>query len=299
MREFSSIALVDAKGRILLQERDEHAPFYPDKWCLPGGGIEAGESCADAAVRELGEETGVVDLLGGLELLGRFRLHSELYGGEDDVALYWAQTDLTDADIVCGEGRQMVFVDPHEARALHLIRAGEIELAAVVGASRYRERYGDSAAGIDWVRSGTTPRRFAGVILVDPAGRILLQERDEHPRIDPLTWGLAGGHVEADESFEAAAYRELEEETGVRIAPGGLRLWREFAVDHLAAYGTVDRMQVYVAATTLTDADIDCREGKQIVFVDPDRVRGLDYSKAAAVIVPEFLDSATYAELVG
>ena len=29
-------------------------------------------------------------------------------------------------------------------------------------------------------------------------------------------------------------------------------------------------MQVFVAATDLTDADIDCREGRQIVFVDPD-----------------------------
>ena len=50
-------------------------------------------------------------------------------------------------------------------------------------------------------------RRFAGVILVDRRGWILLQERDEHPRIDPETWGLAGGHVEDGEDFETAAYR--------------------------------------------------------------------------------------------
>ena len=43
---------------------------------------------------------------------------------------------------------------------------------------------------------GPDPRRFAGVVLVDRRGWILLQERDEHPRIDPEKWGLAGGHVD-------------------------------------------------------------------------------------------------------
>ena len=48
----------------------------------------------------------------------------------------------------------------------------------------------------------------------------------------------------------------------------------EFVVDHREAYGTWDVMQVFVAATDLTDADIDCREGRQIVFVDPTVARG-------------------------
>jgi len=140
---------------------------------------------------------------------------------------------------------------------------------------------------------------FAGVVLVDPRGWILLQERDEHPRIDPNTWGLAGGHLEAGESFEVGAHRELEEETGVRLAPGELELYGEFMVDHRRAYGTWDRMQVFVAATTLTDADIECHEGRQIVFVDPVTVPELDLSAGAAVILPAFLASTHYQDLVG
>jgi 8-oxo-dGTP pyrophosphatase MutT (NUDIX family) len=140
-------------------------------------------------------------------------------------------------------------------------------------------------------------RRFSGVVLVDPEGRILLQERDEHPRIDPEKWGLAGGHVEPGEDFETAAYRELEEETGVRLDPGTLELFGEFTVDHREAYGTWDRMQVFVAATHLTDDDIECHEGRQIVFVDPDVARGLDLTAGATDIVPAFLDSPTYARL--
>ena len=61
------------------------------------------------------------------------------------------------------------------------------------------------------------------MILVDRQGWVLLQERDEHPRIDPDCWGLVGGHVDEGEDVETAAYRELTEETDVVAAPGGLR----------------------------------------------------------------------------
>ncbi|PUA79639.1 NUDIX domain-containing protein [Nocardioides currus] len=140
-------------------------------------------------------------------------------------------------------------------------------------------------------------RRFAGIILVDRRGWILLQERDEHPRIDPEKWGLTGGHVEDGESFETAAHRELEEETDVRVDPGGLELFAEFLVDHREAYGTWDRMQVFVAATDLTDDDIECHEGRQIVFVEPATARGLDLTHAAVDIVPAFLSSDIYASM--
>jgi 8-oxo-dGTP pyrophosphatase MutT (NUDIX family) len=139
--------------------------------------------------------------------------------------------------------------------------------------------------------------RFASVLLVDPRGWVLLQERDEHAVIDPERWGLAGGHVEEGEPFEAAAYRELAEETGIELARGVLRRWQQIEVFH-EAYGTLDELQVWVGATSLTDEDIVVGEGRQIVFVDPDRARGLELTAAAERIVPEFLDSDTYADLV-
>lgn len=138
--------------------------------------------------------------------------------------------------------------------------------------------------------------RFSGVLLVDPRGWLLLQERDEHAPIDPERWGLAGGHVEDGEEFEAAAYRELAEETGIRLAAGELALWQEVEVFH-QVYDTLDRMQVFVAATALTDADVVVGEGRQIVFVDPATARGLPLTAAASRIVPEFLESETYRRL--
>lgn len=52
-------ALLGPQG-ILLCRRSPAAKAYPDKWDLPGGHIEAGESAADALVRELREELGIM-----------------------------------------------------------------------------------------------------------------------------------------------------------------------------------------------------------------------------------------------
>lgn len=138
--------------------------------------------------------------------------------------------------------------------------------------------------------------RFASVLLVDAHGRLLLQERDEHPVIDPERWGLVGGHVEDGEEYEAAAYRELAEETGLVLPRGTLSLWREIEVFH-DAYGTLDAAQVWFAAVDLTDADIVVGEGRQIVFVEPEVARRLDHTASATRVVPEFLDSEEYRRL--
>jgi 8-oxo-dGTP diphosphatase len=140
-------------------------------------------------------------------------------------------------------------------------------------------------------------RRFSGVVLVDPRGWLLLQERDEHPRIDPDCWGLVGGHVDPGEDVEQAAYRELAEETEVVVPPGSLTWFGEFEVDHTAAYGTWDQMTTYAAPTDLTDADIVCHEGRRIVFVDPADVPRLALTKGAGVILPAFLGSDLYRRL--
>ena len=136
-------------------------------------------------------------------------------------------------------------------------------------------------------------QRFSSVILVDHRGWVLLQERDEFPAIDPEKWGFVGGHLEEGEDYLAGAYRELEEETGVRLADG-LQLFGEYAVQHS---GSQDRFRIYVMRTDLGDADIACHEGRQIVFVEPSRARELDLTAAARIGLPEFLDSAAYAAM--
>ena len=58
--------------------------------------------------------------------------------------------------------------------------------------------------------------RAVHIWLFDDEGRLLLQMRSASKDQFPLTWtSSASGHVDAGESYESAARRELEEELGV------------------------------------------------------------------------------------
>lgn len=141
-------------------------------------------------------------------------------------------------------------------------------------------------------------RHFSSVVLVDPRGHLLLQERDEHAGIDPERWGFPGGHLERDESPEAAARRELAEETGVHL-PGALVEIGTWWITHRdpAADAEPDEVHLYAAAVDLADGDVACHEGRRMVFVDPAVARDLPLTVAAAVILPDFLDSRLYGSM--
>ncbi|MCS6854169.1 MAG: NUDIX domain-containing protein [Elioraea sp.] len=65
---------------------------------------------------------------------------------------------------------------------------------------------------------------FAAALLRDPAGRYLVQVRDQAPGIlHPGAYGLFGGGIEEGEKAEEAIRRELLEEIG--WVPDDLRFW--------------------------------------------------------------------------
>jgi 8-oxo-dGTP diphosphatase len=141
---------------------------------------------------------------------------------------------------------------------------------------------------------------LASVILVDARGRLLLQERDEHALVSPNQWGLVGGHLEDGEGWEAALYRELEEETGLRM-DSGLELWFDEIVQHSPKVSAhlADHWKIWAGRVDLTDDDITVGEGRQIVFVDPAKVTdgSLDLAVATQHVLPLFLASDLYRSL--
>ena len=77
-------AAIDEAGRVCLVRHT-----YVAGWHLPGGGIEAGESAAEAMIREFREEAEiVVDPAQPLRLHGFY--HNRAAAGRDHVALYVA-----------------------------------------------------------------------------------------------------------------------------------------------------------------------------------------------------------------
>lgn len=67
-RQSARVLLLDEEGRVLLLRclSDPADPTAGELWSTPGGGVEPGESPAEAAVRELREETGIATDAGEL-----------------------------------------------------------------------------------------------------------------------------------------------------------------------------------------------------------------------------------------
>jgi 8-oxo-dGTP diphosphatase len=110
------------------------------------------------------------------------------------------------------------------------------------------------------------------VLLTVRAGRlaVLLVQRDGHPFRG--RWALPGGFVEPDEDLDAAAGRELAEETGVSVAPGEARVELGH-LEQLRTYGTPGRdprMRVvsvaYVGFTAHSEAAIAGSDAADVRF---------------------------------
>jgi 8-oxo-dGTP diphosphatase len=134
--ELAGTLLVDRRGWVLLQERDDHAPVAPDQWGLVGGHVEPGEDMKTTVYRELAEETGL-DWHEGLTLWRDQVVTNPRTGQSKRYSIWTAPVDLTDDDIVLGEGRQIVFVDPALVLALDLGGTARPILTDFLASDRY------------------------------------------------------------------------------------------------------------------------------------------------------------------
>lgn len=145
MVRFSCVVLIDRRGWVLLQERDEYAPIAPERWGFTGGHMEPGEDHLTTACRELEEETGLRIPPAELTLVGEYDVDRPETGSTDRLALYTAAVDLGDDDVACHEGRQIVFVAPEAAAALPLADSTRVALLPFLASELYQRLAGAAA----------------------------------------------------------------------------------------------------------------------------------------------------------
>src|SRR3989338_1034135 len=72
--------------------------------------------------------------------------------------------------------------------------------------------------------------RSVHIFVFNSQGKLLLQRRAKHMIIAPDKWDSSvAGHVDAGDSYETAAIKELREEIGIEIKPDELMCIQKFA----------------------------------------------------------------------
>ena len=258
--DFVQVTLVDPRGRVLMQERDEHAPVWPDRWCFPGGGLEDDEHARRRRRPRAGRGDRACVVAPGRARptsaasswsptdRGTFRFHAF-------VGAYDAQR----RDVECHEGRQMVFVDPDRAAAT----STSCRSTALVA----------PATCCEWIAahpfdagptSGASPASSWWTAAAGCCSRSATSTRASTRR-SGASPAVTSTPARTSSPPPTASSRRRR---ACGCAPGDARTCvGEFVVDHRDAYGTWDRMQVFVAA------DRPHRRRHRLPRGTPDRLR--------------------------
>jgi 8-oxo-dGTP pyrophosphatase MutT (NUDIX family) len=112
------------------------------------------------------------------------------------------------------------------------------------------------------------------VLLVDARGGLLPRLRDGNTRIDPHRWCLPGGDVDPGEHPQAAALRELHEETGLKPDSDLELFWTGISSSARFPGALAEYLIFCAATTTARPEDVVCGEGAAMPFVPAPGVAG-------------------------
>jgi 8-oxo-dGTP diphosphatase len=213
--------VINAAGEILVERARDSG-----EWWLPGGAIDPGEEPADAAVREVWEETGVHVV--PERVVATYSEPLARYPNGDQV-LYVSVSFLCrpvsgEAHVHDEESLEVGYfapgalppLTPHDR--LRLERALRNDPQAHFLLNGKSEGWMPTPDYIRDLRSkiGHDLLLMPGVtaIVINPAGKILLQRRSDNGQ-----WGLLSGVMEPGEEPADAVIREVREESGLDVIP--------------------------------------------------------------------------------
>lgn len=281
--EGSGIFLIDPKGRILLQQRDDDVPPAGyGRWAVPGGRREGEESPRDTALREFEEETTV--------RLQRLRYFRTVTPADEPTLLsprlhlFFADDDVPRESIEVHEGLDFQYWSPNEIAALPMNPGTRWTVDTFLATDYYR---GHALLQAPF-------KVGVGVIEIDRWGRILLQLRDADlpPERYPDMWSLPGGLLEPGEAPDAGALREFEEETGHLLE--SLKFYRVYRRDPDLPTSLTDVFHIYYIDADLDEAELEVNEGQAFRYFAPAELAALAIPEHTRRILSDFLVSPAY-----
>ena len=136
--------------------------------------------------------------------------------------------------------------------------------------------------------------KWAGIVLVNARGEILLNLRDDNPEINwPNQWDVIGGVVEDGETPDECMVREMMEETGEVLT--AFRAFRIYDVPLLG--GGVAQFHVYSAPLDKPATELTLGEGQEHRFFTVADLDGLRVVRGTDMVLREFIASPDYQAL--
>lgn len=123
----------------------------------------------------------------------------------------------------------------------------------------------------------------AAMIVED--GKILIAQRPAG-KARSGQWEFPGGKAEPGESPEAALVREIREELGAEIVPGGL--WESLRHDYADLSVTVHFYPCRLAA----GARVERKEHARLEWVEPSRLAEFEFVEADRALLPRIAAAA-------
>jgi mutator protein MutT len=105
-RQFVGAIIEHPQKGFLLQQRDKHAPSFPLRWTLFGGGVMKNESPQKAIVRELAEEIG----LNQQHIVSCRQIQRNFQANGAVQFIYHIQTTIEISRLELKEGKQLKYV---------------------------------------------------------------------------------------------------------------------------------------------------------------------------------------------
>ncbi len=144
------------------------------------------------------------------------------------------------------------------------------------------------AGGVN--RLGKPRVEWAGAILTNRDGHLLLNLRGSEKLLAPNCWDIIGGTIEDGETPYACLVREVMEETGERLADADW--FRDYTMS--LPGGGFGKLHVYVAPLDRLASDLLLGEGVEHRFFSPEALDNLHLAEGMDAVLREYISSERY-----